>query len=470
MMMNDESLACLTIAEMADLIGGGQASPVEIMAQTVRRIERLNGDFRAFLAFHPEAAMAEARHAESELSAGRNRGPLHGVPLAVKDLFQVAGMQRTCGSAFLREAAAERDATSVARLKEAGAIIVGLLNLNEFAYGPTGINPHHGSARNPWHEGFACGGSSAGSASAVAAGLVPGSLGTDTGGSIRLPAALCGIVGFKQTFGLASRHGIYPLSDSFDHGGPLARTVADAGLMLQAIAGPDVDDATTQGSLVGDYSAGLEGDIAGTRIGVPEAYFFERLHPAVEQAVRGAIEQLGDLGCVIVDVDLPEMRAATDAWVTISVAEAYQVHEDNIARHGGDFAPDVLSRLELGRGVSANDYLKAQRHRDLVRRQVIEAMADLDALVMPTTVMPGVSVESGNYESEAGSFNGPSLLARFTRLACFTGQPAVSLPCGLSGEGLPIGLQFIGKAYEDDRLLRLAHGYEKARGFERTLP
>jgi aspartyl-tRNA(Asn)/glutamyl-tRNA(Gln) amidotransferase subunit A len=466
----DESLAKLNIREMADLIGQGKTSPVEIMTATLGRIERLNGDYRAFLSVYPEQAIAAAKKAEGELSSGQNRGPLHGVPLAVKDLFQVEGMDRTCGSSFLRDATATSDATSVARLRDAGAIIVGLLNLNEFAYGPTGINPHHGSARNPWNPDFACGGSSAGSGSAVAAALVPGALGTDTGGSIRLPASLCGVVGMKQSFGLASRHGIYPLNHSFDHGGPLARTVGDAAIMLQAIAGPDVEDATTEGAQVKDYSAGLDGSIKGFKIGVPRDFFYERLHPDVERAVLAAIAQLRDLGCEVRDVALPDMRAASDAWGTISVCEAYQVHEEHVRDHGADFGPLVLERLRLGDGVSANDYLSAQRHRDLVCRQMHDVMSDLDALVTPTSVMPGVSVETGNYDGPGGFFDGPRLLARFTRLACFTGQPAISLPCGLSSEGLPIGLQLIGKRFADDRVLQLAHGYELATEFPRLLP
>ncbi|NQV60916.1 MAG: Asp-tRNA(Asn)/Glu-tRNA(Gln) amidotransferase GatCAB subunit A, partial [Alphaproteobacteria bacterium] len=312
--MNTDELALMDIATLAPLIADRDVSPVEVMQSQLARIEALNPDLNAYISLYPDAALAAAKEAEVEIAAGRYRGPLHGIPMAVKDLFQVAGMERTCGSKILSEGVANSDATSVARLREAGAIMLGMLNLHEFAFGPTGINPHVGTARNPWNRSRVCGGSSSGSGCATAGRLAMATLGSDTGGSIRIPAALCGVVGLKQTYGLASRAGIYPLCDSLDHGGPLARTVRDAALVLAAIAGEDAADPSTAGARVADYTALLGRPLDGVRIGVPRDFYFDRLHPEIEAAVQAALVVLDDLGAVVEEVVLPFHREAVQGW------------------------------------------------------------------------------------------------------------------------------------------------------------
>ncbi|MDP6345444.1 MAG: amidase, partial [Alphaproteobacteria bacterium] len=293
--MNGAAPELLDIAAMGERIAAGELSPVELVRAQLDRIEALDGGLRAYVSLYPEQAMDAASQAEREIAAGAYRGPLHGIPLAVKDLFQVAGMRRTCGSKILDEGVADSDATSVARLRRAGAIILGLLNLHEFAFGPTGINPHVGTARNPWSRDRVCGGSSSGSGCAVAASLAAGALGSDTGGSIRIPAALCGVVGLKQSYGLASRQGIFPLVAAFDHGGPLGRTVSDVAIMLQAIAGPDPGDPTTAAAQITDYSAHLDDQVSGRRVGVLVEMFAD-LHPGVDAAVREALGVLAAAG------------------------------------------------------------------------------------------------------------------------------------------------------------------------------
>ncbi len=468
--MTPTDLSALGIAELAKAISAREISPVDAVQAALDRIDRLNGTLNAFLSVYPDLALAAARQAETEIMAGDHKGPLHGVPLGIKDLFQVEGMERTCGSKIFTEEPNVQDATSVARLKSAGAVIVGLLNLNEFAYGPTGINRHHGSARNPWKQDSGCGGSSAGAGCSVAASLVPGAMGSDTGGSVRLPAGLCGVVGLKQTFGLASNHGIYPLCKSFDHGGPLTRSVRDAAAMLQAIAGPDLKDPATAAARVADYGAGLGGGVSGLRIGVPSNFFFDDLHPDIEARVRDAIEVLAELGAEVREVALPFAADAVKSWTTMALAEAYAVHEEHVKEHPGEMGPEVEARLLLGRDISARDYLKARDHRDEVRLLMADLMGGFDALVMPTSPIPAVSLETGTVESRGREVDGAAELARLTRLAVFTGQPAISLPCGFTESGLPVGLQLIGKWFEEDELLKIADAYEGATPWHRQRP
>ncbi len=470
--MSGTDLAGLDIAALARLIAAKEVSPVEVAQAYLERIDRLNGQLNAYISVYPELALEAARRAEAEIAAGAYRGPLHGVPLAVKDLYQVAGMHRTCGSRLMEGAAAEtEDATSVSRLKAAGAVILGMLNLHEFAFGPTGVNPHFGTARNPWDLEKVCGGSSSGAGCAVAASLAAGALGTDTGGSIRIPAALCGVVGLKQTYGLASRRGIYPLSDAFDHGGPIARTVRDAALMLQAIAGEDDADATTRGSPVADYTSELGPDLSGMRIGVPRKFFFEDLHGDVADAVGAALEALASLGAAVEEIDLPfDAHEAARAWNVIALAEAYAIHETHVEEQGDALSPDVKERLVHGRDLLAKDFVKAGWTRDRVKRGMAELLARVDLLAVPTTPIPAVPIDGGTIAVGGHEVEGPKVLGRLTRLACLTGQPAVSVPCGFTGEGLPIGLQLIGGWFREPALLRAAHAYEQAAPWRQRRP
>ena len=468
--MSGENFALMDIATLAPMIESGDVSPVEVMHSQLARIEALNPDLNAYISLYPDAALAAAREAEAEIAAGRYRGPLHGIPMAVKDLFQVAGMERTCGSKILSEGVANSDATSVARLREAGAIMLGMLNLHEFAFGPTGINPHVGTARNPWNTDWVCGGSSSGSGCATAAHLAMATLGSDTGGSIRIPASLCGVVGLKQTYGLASRAGIYPLCESLDHGGPLTRTVRDAALVLDAIAGADPADPSTAGARVADYTALLGRPLDGLRIGIPRDFYFDRLHPEVEAAVHAAIEVLSALGAVVEEAVLSFNNEAVKGWNVMAMGEAHATHGEHLRDNGDDLSPDVRERLGLGDGLSAVDYIKARQSQARVRQEMAGVLAQTPILAMPTAVIPSVPIDTGSIMVGDREVIGWKALGQLTRLACFTGQPAISIPCGFTRDGLPIGLQLLGPWFEEPLLLQVADAYEQATEWHRRRP
>lgn len=471
--MSETDIIALDIAGLAQAIESKALSPVEVCEAYLARIDALNPTYHAYISVYPELALADAKAAEAEIQGGTYRGPLHGVPLAAKDLFQVAGMKRTCGSKIIHEDPAATDSTSVARLREAGAVMLGMLNLHEFAFGATGINNNFaGPARNPWHPDRVCGGSSAGSGCATAARLAAGTLGTDTGGSIRIPASLCGVVGLKQTYGLTSRHGIYPLCRGFDHGGPLARTARDAGLILQAIAGADPKDPTTRDAQVADYTALIGRDISDLKIGVPRVFFFEKLHPDVATAVDAAIDQFTALGAQVRDIALPfDARAASAAWNTMALAEAYHLHAGDIRDHRDDLSPDMRERMLLGKPISARDLVEAQWDREDTQRAMADVMEQVDLLAMPTSPIPAVSIADGNLTHDGHVYDGAKMLGRMTRLAPFTGQPAVSVPCGFSSDGLPLGLQLLGNWHAEAVVLQAAHAYEQAAGWvEKAAP
>ena len=468
--MSNPELALMDIAALAPLIEKREVSPLEVMQSQLDRIAALNPDLNAYISLYPDAALAAAKEAESEIAAGNYRGPLHGIPMAVKDLLQVAGMERTCGSKILSEGVANSDATSVARLRDAGAIMLGMLNLHEFAFGPTGINPNVGTARNPWNPDYVSGGSSSGSGCATAASLAMATLGSDTGGSIRIPAAMCGVVGLKQTFGLTSRAGIYPLCDSLDHGGPLARTVRDAALVLGAIAGADADDPSTAQARVGDYMALLGRPLDGLRIGVPRDFYFDRLHPEIEAAVGAALAMLDELGAVVEEVNLPFNREAVQGWNTMAMAESLSVHEGHWRERGDELSPDVNERLGLGKDLTALDYIRSRQCQTRVRDEMSGVLAQTPVLAMPTTVIPPVPIETGTIMVGDKEVTGWRVLGQLTRLACFTGQPAISIPCGFTEDGLPIALQLLGDWYEEPTLLQVADAYEQATEWHQRRP
>ena len=464
--MNPESqdLTGLDITALSPLIQSKAVSPVEVVEAYLARIEHFNPHYRAYISIYPEQALEAARQAETDIAKGQYRGPLHGVPVGIKDLFQVEGMSRTCGSEI--NVMPDSEATSVTRLRAAGAIVLGMLNLHEFAFGPTGINLKTGTARNPWDPDRICGGSSSGAGCAVAGGLAAGALGSDTGGSIRIPAALCAVTGLKQTYGLASRHGIYPLSGQMDHGGPLARSVRDAALLLAAIAGEDPRDPTTLGAKAVDYAGGLDestnGGLAGLRIGVPANFFFDGLHPDVDAAVKTAIGRLAELGASVSEITLPFMDEIAPAWDAIGLTEAHHVHREHLDDHGHLFSPDVRERLLRALEVTAQDFLQAHDTRTRIIKEMDGILAGVDLIAMPATPIPAVPIESGTIQIGGETVEGWRVLGRLTRLASLTGQPAISVPCGFTGEGLPVGLQLLGRPYGEPLLLRAAHAYEQA--------
>ncbi|GIX49649.1 MAG: glutamyl-tRNA(Gln) amidotransferase subunit A [Candidatus Tectimicrobiota bacterium] len=468
--MAAEELTRFTIAELAPRLQRREVSPVEVTQAHLERIARENDRLRAYLTVLPERALAAARRAEAEIARGQYRGPLHGIPVAVKDLFAIRGVRMTCGSQILAQHVAQQQATVVQRLEDAGAVLLGTLNLHEFAWGATSINPHYGTPCNPWDPTRLPGGSSGGSAVATRAGLAMATLGTDTGGSVRIPAALCGVVGLKPTYGRVSRHGVFPLCWSLDHPGPLTRSVTDAALVLQAIAGHDPADPTTRRLPVPDYAGALRGEVRGLRLGVPRPFFFEQLDEQVARAVEAALAVLRELGVTCVDLDLPLMRDVPGASLAIMVTEAYAVHEAWLRTRPQDYGADVRLRLALGSTVLGAHYLKAQRFRALLCQEVGEALRRVDALATPTTLLPAPRLDEPVVRLGGSEVVVAANLARFTRPFNLTGLPALSLPCGFSNEGLPIGLQLAGRPFDEATILRLAYAYEQHTSWHRRWP
>jgi aspartyl-tRNA(Asn)/glutamyl-tRNA(Gln) amidotransferase subunit A len=460
-----------TLAGLAAGMRAGDASPVGVTEAFLERIARLDGVLRAFVRVDADGARAAARAREAETRAGTARGPLHGVPLAYKDLFAVRGVPTSCGTLDDAYFVAEREATAVARLTAAGAITLGKLNLSELALGPFGDNAHRGDVQNPWRPGHVAGGSSSGSGAAVAAGLAAAALGTDTGGSIRLPAACCGIVGLKPTYGLVSRAGVMPLSWSLDHVGPMARTVRDVALLLGVIAGHDGDDATSSRRPVPDYAAALGAPIAGLRVGVPVAYFWDGVDAEVVAAVRAALDVLAGLGAHVADCHLPDPRACIDVANIIARCESAAVHGRVVRENPHVLQPAVRARLEIGLRVAAYDYLEATRLRArLVRTFVRDVLADVDVLAMPTIPEPAPALDAVKAGSTAEVVRRMGRFSRLTRPWNALGVPALSVPCGFSSAGLPVGLQLVGRPFDEATVLQAGHAYEQAAGWWRRRP
>jgi aspartyl-tRNA(Asn)/glutamyl-tRNA(Gln) amidotransferase subunit A len=454
--VSEDALAYLGAAELARRFVRGALSPVEVARALLERIERLDPALNAFVLVTAERALREAREAEAEIRAGRVRGPLHGVPLALKDLFDTAGLPTASGSRILAGHVPSRDAAVVERLRAAGLVLLGKTNLHEFAFGVTTDNPHTGASRNPWDPARSPGGSSGGSGAALAAGLCALSAGTDTGGSIRIPAGACGVVGLKPTFGRVSRRGVTPLAWSLDHVGPMARTVEDAALLLEAMAGPDAEDPWCSSAPAGGFAADLECGLRGLTLGVPGEWFFSGLQSAVEAAVREALAVLGREGARCVTVPAPHMHEAHTAAHAILAVEASAFHEPWLRERAGDYGEDVRRGLELGQLVSGVDYVNARRVQALVRAETLAVLRETDALVTPT--LPRTAPPVG----EALSREPDVAWNRFLTPFNLTGLPAVSVPCGWDEVGLPVGLQIVGRPFDEAAVLRVARGFERA--------
>ena len=456
----------LTIAEAGPLLRQRQLSPVELVRAFLERIAAVDGQLHSYVTLLPEQALAEARRAEEEIRRGDYRGPLHGIPIGLKDLYDTAGIRTTAMSRVTPDRIPDTDATTVARLKDAGTILLGKLAMHEFALGgpdPTSLFP---PARNPWNLAHMPGGSSSGSGAAVAAGLCMGALGSDTGGSIRGPASLCGIVGLKPTYGRVSNYGVVPLSWSQDHCGPMTWTVTDTALMLQAIAGPDPLDSTTDSAPVPDYGQYLGQGIEGVSIGVPRHYFLPS-GPSVDSETVAAIEQalvvLAGLGASVREVTIPHIEHARTANQVIMMAEAFAYHEHNLKTRRQDYGAMVLDRFLLGGLFTQSDYVQAQRVRRLVQEEMAQVLREVDVMVTPTFPKPAALIEG--YDGAATMF-GPSFTGPFN----ITGLPAISVPGGFTQAGLPIGLQVIGQPFAESMVLRVSHAYERVARWNDTRP
>jgi aspartyl-tRNA(Asn)/glutamyl-tRNA(Gln) amidotransferase subunit A len=460
------------IGALADAFRARRTSPVEAVQECLARIGRLDGRVRAFIRVDGDAALAAARTATEALLAGRDLGPLHGIPLAYKDLVAVDGFPTSGGTASPEYFLAAREATAVARLRRAGAVVLGKLNLSELALGPFGDNAHHGDARNPWDPGHVAGGSSSGSGVAVAAGLAGGALGTDTGGSIRLPAACCGIVGLKPTYGRVSRAGVMPLSWSLDHVGPMTRTVRDAALLLGVIAGADRDDATASARPVPDYAAALARPIRGLRIGVPEGYYWDGIDAEMAAGVRAAIDLLARLGAEPRELALPDPQILVDVGNVLARCESAAVHTRLLREAPHQLQPAVRARLEVGLHVSAHDYLQAARLRArLARSFLAEAFADADVLLAPVIPEPAPRLDAVKAGSAEEIVRRMGRFSRLTRPFNTLGLPALSVPCGFSRPaGLPLAFQVVGRPFDEATVLRVGHAYEQAAGWADRRP
>jgi aspartyl-tRNA(Asn)/glutamyl-tRNA(Gln) amidotransferase subunit A len=455
-----------TLAGLAAAIRERKLSAVEAATECLARIRRLDGRLRAFITVDADGALATARALDAEAAAGRWRGPLHGVPLAYKDLCFIRGLPTSCGTRTPDYFFGERDCTAVARLRAAGAVTLGKLNMTELATGPFGDNAHHGHAQNPWRAGHVTGGSSSGSGVAVAAGLALGALGSDTGGSIRLPAACCGIVGLKPTYGRVSRAGVMPLSWSNDHVGPMAWTVRDAALMLGVIAGRDPLDQTSSRRPVPDYAAALDGGVAGLRIAVPENFFFAGVDAGMAAAVRQALRVLEGLGARVQEIHVPDPEMIGDVTGIVSRCESAAVHVRLARERPEELQPVVRARLELGFRIPAYDYLQALRLRARLTRGFIrEVFADADVLVAPVVPEPAPTLAHATEGAPDVLAARHGRFSRLTRPFNGLGLPAVSLPCGVTPEGLPLALQIVGRPFDEATVLRAGRAYEAAAGW-----
>ncbi len=454
----------MTIREAAAAIREKRLSPVELAGAALARISRLDSTLRAFITVTGEYAMARARQAESELAAGRDRGPLHGIPVAVKDLFAMRGVRTTAGSKIFENHVTDYDSTVVQRLEAAGAVILGKLNMHEAAYGISSANPHFGAVRNPWDTQRSPGGSSGGSGAAVATNIVYAAMGSDTGGSIRIPASFCGTVGLKPTYGRVSRYGAFPLSWSLDHMGPLTRSVRDAALALNAIAGRDPRDETSSRRPTVDFVPDDDCSLRGMRIGFPRNFYFERIDASVESAVRGAIARAASMGATLKSVDLPDIAALNAIGQVTLFSEAAAVWEPHLtaAASRAQFGADVLGRLDQGRLIPAVDYINAQRLRRRFRTAFDAVWREVDCFLTPTT--PNTAPRVGENTIRLGGQDEDTRAAstRLVRGINVLGLPALSMPCGLGSSGLPVGLQIVGPPFAEASILRVGAALEDA--------
>jgi aspartyl-tRNA(Asn)/glutamyl-tRNA(Gln) amidotransferase subunit A len=470
--MKLDSLAFASITELAPLVAKKKVSPVELTCAMLERIERLNPRLNAYLTVTGDLALDQARRAEKETLRGRLHGPLHGIPIALKDNIWTRGVRTTAGSKVLADYVPQQDATIARRLWRAGAVLLGKTNLHEFAYGVTTNNAHYGPTRNPWDIKRIPGGSSGGTGAALAAGLCYGSVGSDTGGSIRIPAALCGVVGLKPTFGRVSLHGVVPLARSFDVAGPLARSVADVALLLTILAGADLLDPSTGRMLVPDYTAELRKRPRKFRLGWPREYFWEKLDPEIRGLTEKAAQSFERLGGTIEEISLTRTGDSVEPSTQIALAEARAFHEGQgwYPARAADYSEEVRKRLEMGGDVRATDYIRALDKMRVVRADFDAALARVDAIVAPTA--PFAAPEIDQKTVRIGNEDEPvrGALVRLNRPANFTGHPAISVPCGFTKAGLPVGLQLIGRAFDEVTLLRLAHSYEQVHTWKDSHP
>ena len=456
-------LPLLDLAQASEAVQKKEVSPVELTDACLSRINILNPELNAFITVAAESAIAEANVAETEIARGEWKGPLHGIPVAVKDLAETAGLRTTAASAVLERYIPSEDAEVVRRLRKAGAILLGKLNLHEFAYGGSGLIGYFGRARNPWNPAHITGGSSSGSAAAVAGGLCYGAIGTDTGGSIRLPSALCGITGLKPSFGLVSTRGIIPLSWSLDHAGPMARSVTDAALILQAIAHYDPRDIYCQKFPPIYYPSAIAEKTSSLRLGTPPDFWID-LDPEVESAALGALAALKEITAGVQEISL---STADDN--TVFLCESFAYHQRYLPAHESEYDPETLRRIRSGAGVTAAQYAEAYRNLVRQRREILQLFESVDLVITPTT--PLLAPTFAELESTPDQIRRKELaLLRNTRPFNTLGLPTLSIPCGFSKSGLPVGLQIAGAPGSEGVVMALGRAYEQQTDWHKKKP
>jgi len=456
-------LTSLSIHQAATHLRRKEISPVELTRAHLERIQQVDLRLNAYITLTPELALQQARQAEDEIRQGEYKGALHGIPLGLKDLYETQGVRTTAGSSFFADYIPEADAAAVQKLREAGAVLLGKLNMHEIALGVTNENPHYGDCCNPWDLTRITGGSSGGNAAALAAGLCMGALGSDTGGSIRIPSALGGTVGLKPTYGRVSLCGVIPLSWNLDHAGPMARNVRDAAILLQAIAGYDPGDPWSIDAPVDDYLARSAEGVRGWRIALASDEYFtspEIMEEEVLASVRQAAKVFESLGARVEEVPFPNARDAVMANGLMTPSDAAAFHHRRLAENPQGFGLDVLTRLQTGAAYTSTEYALARRMQTLLRRQFCDFLTEYDLLLTPTTPI------SAPVRGSADAVEWARLLTRFTAPFNLTGLPALSVPCGWTREKMPIGLQMVGKPWGEAKILSAGEAYEQGRGFD----
>jgi aspartyl-tRNA(Asn)/glutamyl-tRNA(Gln) amidotransferase subunit A len=462
--------ALLSLTEIVQAIAQKRVSSRETTQSCLDRVAQWQPRINAFMAIEAEAALQAADDADAALAKGSNRGALHGVPLAHKDMYYDAGKVVTCGSKIRRDFVATTTSTALQRLKDAGTIRLGSLQMVEFAYGPTGHNTHYGAVHNPFAVDHITGGSSSGSGAAVAARLTFAALGSDTGGSIRMPAHFCGVTGLKTTVGRISRAGAMPLSQSLDTVGPLARTVEDCALLLGLMAGADPEDPTAVGGPVPDYMKATQGSIKGLNIGVPTAFYVDDLDPEVARILDETIATLKAAGANIVAVELPEQRQLTAACQLVLATEAAAIHKRWLIERPQDYGPQVLMRLQNGLAIPGVSYLEAMRWRGPALSAHLAAVAGVDAVLAPVAPVAAPTIAESDVGNSPDAEAVIQRLTRFTRPINYLGLPSLSIPSGFTRAGLPVGMQLIGRSFDEAMLLRIGAAFQRATDFHARVP
>src|ERR671919_895339 len=457
------NLLNLTIKDLSELISAREISPVDLIESMLERIAKLNPMLNAFITVLEDSARQDAKNADLLIKEGKYRGPLHGIPVSLKDLIYVKGARSTSGSKILSNFVPQYDSTVVKKLKEAGAIIIGMNNTHEFACGITNINPHYGSSKNPWDIHRMSGGSSGGSAVAVSAGMTPVSIGTDTSGSIRVPSSLCGLFGLKPTYGRVSKYGVMPLAPSIDHVGPIARTAWDTAALLQAIAGYDILDESTLDLPVPDYLHDISKTLEKARefrLGVPNQYFFDLIDSSVMEVFEDCLDEMHGCGITTVPVTLNETHKIYEAWKGFRLGESAAVHSLWLSSRRSEYGDDVLAMLERGTKISAVEYITALRYKKELTDDILRAMKGLDGLLVPTTAISAPRLEDTSIDINGKSTEVYIALSRLTTVFNITGLPSLNVPAGLVDGTVPVGVQLVGRGFDEGLLLGLANLYE----------